>query len=119
MILLMSVWALCFVAVGLAAFWATLGNGRPLGRGTVVLVLSPLLGAFFAFAANAQPHGWAYIILTMLLYAALLLGSLLAVRSCGYRLLRRAASPSGPPEGDGGQSLLPASPSGATASDAE
>ena len=55
MILLMAVWALCFVAVGLAALWAALGNDRPLGRGPVVLVLSPLLGAFFAFAAAPLP----------------------------------------------------------------
>ena len=102
MILLMTVWAMCFVAVGLAALWAALGKLRPLGRGTVVLVLSPLLGAFFAFGAGAAPQGWAYIILTILLYAALLLGSLLVVRSCGCRLLRGAASPSGSPDGDGG-----------------
>ena len=101
MILLMTVWAMCFVAVGLAALWAAPGKVRPLGRGTVVLVLSPLFGAFFAFGAGAPPQGWAYIILTMLLYAALLLGSLLVVRSCGYRLLRGAASPSGSPDGDG------------------
>jgi hypothetical protein len=93
MILLMTVWAMCFVAVGLAAFWAALGKVRPLGRGTVVLVLSPLLGAFFAFGAGAPPEGWAYIILTTLLYAALLLGSLLVVRSCSYRLVRLAAPP--------------------------
>ena len=57
-----------------------------------MLALSPLLGAFFAFAAGAHPHGWAYVILTMLLYAVLLLRSLLVVRSCGYRLVGRLMS---------------------------
>jgi hypothetical protein len=116
MILLMSVWSMCFVAVGLADFWATLGNVRPLGRGTIVLVLSPSLGAFFAFAAGAHPHGWAYIILTMLLYAALLLGSLLVVRSCGYRLVRRAAPFCEPSDGGDGRSSLQTPVGGATTS---
>jgi hypothetical protein len=116
MILLMTVWAMCFVALGLAALWAALGKVRPLGRGTVVLVLSPLLGAFFAFGAGAPPQGWAYIILTMLLYAALLLGSLLVVRSCGYRLVRGSTSFSGPEDGGAGRSSLQAPVSGATTS---
>jgi hypothetical protein len=87
--LLVLVWALCFVAVGLVSLWAVLGNADPLRRGPVVFVLSPGLGAFFAFAANAHEAGWIYILLTMLLYPAALLGSLLVVRSCGYRLVRR------------------------------
>jgi hypothetical protein len=116
MILLMAVWAMCFVAVGLAALWAALGNVRPLGRGQVVLVLSPLLGAFFAFAAGAHPHGWAYIILIMLLYAALLLGSLLVVRSCGYRLVRRAAPFSESSDGADRRSSLQIPVRGATTS---
>jgi hypothetical protein len=92
MILLTAIWAMCFVAVGLASLWATLGNVHPHGRVLAVLLLSPLLGAFFAFAADAQRAGWAYIILTMLLYAALLLGSLLVVWSCGCRLVGRGVS---------------------------
>jgi hypothetical protein len=116
MILLMTVWAMCFVAVGLAALWAALGKVRRLGRGTVVLALSPLLGAFFAFGAGAHPHGWAYIILTMLLYAALLLGSMLVVRSCGYRLVGLATPSSKPSDGGDGQSSLQAPVSGVTTS---
>ena len=87
--LLLLVWALCFVAVGLVSLWALLGDADPLRRGPVVFVLSPALGAFFAFAANAHEAGWTYILLIMLLYPAALLGSLLVVRSCGYRLVRR------------------------------
>jgi CDP-diglyceride synthetase len=88
-IVFIPVWALCFVAVGLISLWAMLGNSNPLHRGPVVFVLSPMLGAFFAFAAGAQQAGWIYILLIMLLYPVGLLGSLLVVRSCGYRLVRR------------------------------
>jgi hypothetical protein len=88
--LLILVWAICFVAVGLVSLWAALGEARPLRRGPVVLVLSSLLGVFFAFAAGAHSAGWVYILLIMLLYPTALLGSLLVVRSCGYRLVRSA-----------------------------
>jgi hypothetical protein len=115
-VLLSMIWALCFVAVGLAALWAALGNARPHGRGPVVLVLSPVLGAFFAFAADAQRAGWVYIILSMLLCSATLLGSLLVVRACGYRLVRGAASCSGPEDGGHGPSSLRIPVRGATTS---
>ncbi len=88
LVLLMPVWAMCFVTVGLVALWAALGLGRPLRRGVVVFVLSPILGAFVAFAAQADRAGWVYILLIMLLYPAALLGSLLVVRSCDYRFVR-------------------------------
>jgi hypothetical protein len=90
LLLLIFVWALCFVAVGLVSLWAALGDAHPLGRAPVVFVLSPVLGAFFAFAVGAHPAGWIFSVLIMLLYPAALLGSLLVVRSCGYRLVRRA-----------------------------
>lgn len=89
---LTAIWAMCFVAAGLASLWAALGDVRPLERVPVVLVLSPMLGAFFALAADTHRAGRAYIILTMLLHAALLIGSLLVVRSCGYRLVGRGMS---------------------------
>jgi hypothetical protein len=85
---LMVLWSLCFVALGLLALWAALGEARPSGRMPVILALSPMLGACFAYAADAHRDGWVYIILIMLLYPAVLLGSLLVVRSCGYRLMR-------------------------------
>jgi len=99
--LLMVVWALCFVTVGLVALWASLGNARPRLRGPVLFALSPVLGAFFAFAAGAHAAGWVYISLIMLLYPTLLFGSLLVVRSRGYRLVRRAVPLSEPPPGSG------------------
>jgi hypothetical protein len=85
---LMVIWSLCFVAVGLLALRAALGQASPSGRMPVILALSPVLGACFAYAADAHHDGWVYIILIMLLYPAVLLGSLLVVRSCGYRLMR-------------------------------
>jgi len=88
-IVFVPVWALCFVAVGLISLWAVLGDAHPLRRGPVVFVLSPMLGAFFAFTAGAHQAGWIYILLIMLLYPVALVGSLLVVRSCGYRLVRR------------------------------
>jgi hypothetical protein len=100
--LLTLVWALCFVAVGLISLWAVLGNAHPRHRGPVAFVLSPMLGASFAFAAGARQSGWIYILLIMLLYPVALLVSLLVVRSCGYRLVRRPMSSTGPPD-DGGR----------------
>ena len=43
--LLALVWAICFVAVGLASMWAAFGDARLLGRGLAVLVLSIYLGS--------------------------------------------------------------------------
>jgi hypothetical protein len=85
---LMVIRSLCFVAVGLLALRAALGHARPSGRMPIILALSPVLGAAFAYAADAHHDGWVYILLIMLLYPVLLLGSLLAVRTCGYRLMR-------------------------------
>ena len=96
--LFIPVWALCFVAVGLVSLWAMLGDADPLRRGPVVFILSPALGAFFAFDENAHEAVWIYILLIMLLYPAALLGSLLIVRSCGYRLVRRTVPTTSPPD---------------------
>jgi hypothetical protein len=94
--LLILVWAICFVAVGLVCLWAALGDARPWRRDPVVFVLSPLLGVFFAFAANAHRTGWVYILLIMVLYPTALLSSLLVVRSCGCRLVRSPVASMGP-----------------------
>ena len=104
-LLVVGVWAVCFVTAGLVALWAALGDARPLLRGPVVFVLSPVLGYFFALAAGAHTAGCFYITLAMLLYAALLFRSLLFVRARGYRLVRRAVPVRDPaggliPEGD-------------------
>jgi hypothetical protein len=90
--LLILVWAMCFVAVGLVCLWAALGVAPPVQRSPVVFVISPILGVFFAFAANAHQVGWVYVLLIMVLYPMPLFGSLLVVRSCGYRLVRSAVA---------------------------
>ena len=86
---LAGIWALCFVAVGLSTLWAALGQANPVRRGWVVFLLSAVLGACFAVAAHAHEAGRVYILLTMLLYSAILMVSLLVIRWCGYRLVRR------------------------------
>ena len=108
--LLSAVWALVFVAAGLAATWAMLGKSRSIRRGPIAFALSSVLGALFAFATDFNPAGQVYIILTMLVYPTLLLGSLLIVRSCGYRM---GPGPSGsdpfvPQDGTGLSRRLPA-----------
>jgi hypothetical protein len=100
-LLLVLVLALCFVTVGLVSLWAALGKARPLRRSPVVFVLSPVLGAFLAFAAGEHWAGWVYALLIMLLYPAALLGSLLIVWSCGYRLVRSAVPAAGRPDDEG------------------
>ena len=62
-LLLTTIWAMCFVAVGLVALWAAPGEARLWLRGPIVVVISPVLGAFFAFAASAYRDGWVYILL--------------------------------------------------------
>lgn len=115
-LLQMVTWALCFVIVGLVALWAALGSGRPLRRSPVVYALTPTLGVFFAVGVSADRAGWVFILYIMMLYPALLLGSLLVVRSCGYRLVRGAASFSGPEDGGHGRSSLQTPVSGVTTS---
>ena len=90
-------WAACFLAVGLLALRAISGADRPLARGLPAVAVAGVLGAFFAYACDAHHAGWVYIILIMMLDAAALLGSLLVLRSCGFRLARRPAGEPDPP----------------------
>lgn len=108
------VWSLCFVVVGLVALWAVLGAARPLRRVPALFALSPVLGALFAYAVHTDEAGRFYIILIMLLYPAALLGSLLVVRSCGCRLMRREVSLFKPPDERSGSLSLGIPASGVT-----
>jgi hypothetical protein len=76
---------LCFAAVGQVTLWAALGSEEPLWRSPAVFACAPLVGALFALGVNAHSAGWAYLILSMLLFSAVLLASLLVMRSCGFR----------------------------------
>jgi hypothetical protein len=110
-------WPIRFVAVGLVALWAVLGVGRPLRRAPIVFVLSLILGALFGFAVQAEGPGWVDILLMMLLYPTLLFGSLLVVRSCGYRFVRRVISSSKPPDEHSESLPLETSVTGVTAAE--
>lgn len=114
-VLFMVGWALHFVTVGLVALWAALGWGHPLWRGPAVFALSLVLGALFAFTDGATAAGWVQTILIVLLYPTLLFGSLLIVRSCGYRFVRRAVSPSKLPDEQTGSLPLEIPANGVTA----
>ncbi|AGA28217.1 hypothetical protein [Singulisphaera acidiphila] len=99
-VLLVTLWALCFVAVGFATLWAAMGEVRPQRRWPVVFALSPALGVLFAYAVDAHLAGWVYIILSLFLFSVNLFMSLLVVRSCGYRFVRRAET--SPDQASGG-----------------
>jgi hypothetical protein len=90
-LVLSAIWSVCFVAVSLLSLRAASGHDGPLRRGLPAVAVSPVLGAFFAYAADAHRDGWIYVITIMLLYPAILLGSLLVVRSSGYHLVWRSA----------------------------
>jgi hypothetical protein len=101
------IWAICFVAIGLVSLWAALGDARPLRPIAVVFTLSPILGVFFAFIVRAHQAGWIYILLIILLYPAALLATLLVVRSCGYRLVRRVVPTTSLPDDRGSSEYAP------------
>ena len=88
LIILVLVWTSCFVAVGLVSLWTALGDARPLRRCPAVFTLSTALGAYLAMPARTVT-GRVDIFLIMVLYQTVLTGSLLIVRSCGYRLVPR------------------------------
>jgi hypothetical protein len=94
-----GLFTICAVAGGLIAVWAALGLARPWPRAAVGGTISLALGALFAFAVG--PDGWEVYVdfpAVMFLQAAIVFGSLLVVRSCGYRLVRPAEStPEGQP----------------------
>lgn len=85
-------WSLCVVSVGLLTLRAFLGIGQPAWPGFFTVAVSPVLGAFFALVVNAHRDGWVYITTIMLLYPAVLLGSLLVLRASEYRIVRNRAS---------------------------
>lgn len=86
---LISVWSLCFVVTGLAGTWTGLGLARPMLRSIVVLLISAVLGALFVYCIRAPWQSYFYITATMVLQAGVLITSLLVVRSCGFRLVRK------------------------------
>ncbi len=78
-----------FAVTGLASLWATLGLGWPVARNIAVLFMSPLLGLFVCYAGGASGRVYLVFIMMTLCPTLGLLGSLLVIRSCGYRLVKR------------------------------
>jgi hypothetical protein len=98
-VFIIPVWSVCFVVMGLAAVWATLGRTSPLVRCPFVFLNSLVLGALFCFGINVRDvAAYIYVISIMGVQSAGLLASLLLVRSRGYRLVRMP--PPGPTASD-------------------
>ncbi len=88
-------WISCFVVVGLASPWAALGLGPPILKCLVVLALSASLGALFIvriYRADFPRILYIHVYSAFLLQSALLVGSLLLIRSSGYRLAEMPGS---------------------------
>lgn len=91
------IWSTSFVILTLAAAWAMLGRSRPLPRAAVVLVVAAALGFLFAYGIGERNAiSFVYFMLCSVIQSVLVLGSLLVVRSAGYRLVAREAVPREP-----------------------
>jgi hypothetical protein len=80
-------WASCFAVSNLAAVWAAMGLCSPWFRCGGALLLSLAIAATFCWCFAADWESWFYVTTILVLEIALSLGSLLVVRSCGYRLV--------------------------------
>jgi hypothetical protein len=82
-----------FVNAACAAF-ATLGTGEVKRNVVLVLVVSILLGVATAIAMHQDITGWWLFVCStfiMIIPTVMVLASLLVVRSCRYRMIRRAS----------------------------
>ncbi len=87
---------LCFIAITLAAVWAGLGVSRPTERIVVVMLLALFTGVLVAYVLTFDEMNemswqkmWGLPTGTVVT-AAVVMASLLVVRSNGYRLVRRS-----------------------------
>jgi hypothetical protein len=86
----LALWSLCFAVVGMAGVWAGLGLARPMPRIAVLLLISAVFGLLFMYCLSSDEwQSYFYSVSIMVLQAAVLVASLLIVRSCGYRLVQR------------------------------
>lgn len=91
--LAVAVFTPCFVFVTLAMVWAALGSGRPSPRLAIALPAACVAGMVPSYCLGGLPAaGWTDFIVfwsaTMGLQAAITAGSLVIVRSVGWRLVR-------------------------------
>jgi hypothetical protein len=80
-----------FAVNSVCAVWAALGAGQVRLRVSLVLLVAILLGTALPIAARQHLVSWrafASLLLATVLPTAILIVSLLVVRSCGYRLTR-------------------------------
>ena len=87
---MMSLIAVCFVCVALVAIWGMLGLGHVLLRSMLLFVIAAVMGWILARVIDNSDH--IFWISTTILQATYLMGSLLVIRSCGYRFLARQRS---------------------------
>jgi hypothetical protein len=104
MVIAFSILAFCVIVVQLAILWATLCAGRPAVRLAIMLPLALAVGAIPPFYIADMIEDWAYVAWPGYFgfQAAVAAGSLLVVRSNGWRLVKRATAsdkPTIPQEG--------------------
>jgi hypothetical protein len=84
------------VALGLATAWAALGLAPPIKRLPIVFLLSLTLGTLSWYDVHSpEPDDYLTINGCLLMQAAVTFGSLLVVRSCGFRLIVQSPSDAG------------------------
>jgi len=103
---LLAAWALAFAATDIAAVWAALSPRRLLLPGIAVLILSTALGFLVCWGLGGSDGDWIYVPTIMLLQTAMLLASLLVVRSSGYRMVRRRTAEQAPSDADSDQETV-------------
>lgn len=87
-------WGAAVATTGLAASWATLTAADPAPRSALVVMLSLAAAALVGYGFDEGWHAYFYLITITALQAVIVLGSLLVVRSSGFRLVRQPrASP--------------------------
>jgi hypothetical protein len=88
---LIPTWASFAIPVALATSWAALGSSRPFRRGLIAVLIALGFSPLFAYTAGGGPPVFYYLCATVFgLEALMLLGSLMVLRSCGFRLLMQA-----------------------------
>ena len=86
------------MVLALAAAWAALGLARPWLRAACVLLCAIAFGALFAYGIG-EDRRWeeiTYFVTITAGQSALVLGSLLALRGAGYRLVGRSPAANSP-----------------------
>lgn len=84
-------WGFGAACLTTAAVWAALGPARPWLRSAGVVLAAKAVAGLLAFILDER-DAYFYLLTIEAMHVVLVLGSLIAVRSCGYRVLARTAS---------------------------